>query len=203
MAGDNTGFDGDSFHGKRLDGLYMGRVVDRDDPDGNARIRVEIPGIIDGQSAWATPKGGGSPFAGFVRVPPLEADVYVQFLNGDQERPVYEPADWGVREGVRELFPEFEDPDVIVAGFGPFRLVIDLRENAETDQVPSLTLKMVAALGNDTETDTAWIRMSENSIQVRADSAVQVTSGGLTDLDSDGDIQVRRRKVMPASRPIS
>lgn len=199
----NTGFDGDSFRGKKLDGLFMGRVVDRDDPAGNARIRVEIPGVIDGQSAWATPKGGGSPLAGIVRVPPLEADVYVQFVNGDEDRPVYEPADWGVRGGVRELFPEFEDPDVIVAGFGPFRLVVDLREDSDAGIVPSLVLKTVVTLGDGSETDTAWIRMSENSIQVRADSAVQVTSGALTDIDSDGDIQVRRRKVMPASRPIS
>jgi len=197
----NTGFDGDGFRGERYFGLYMGRVVDRNDPDTRGRVRVEIPGMIDERSAWAVPKGGGSRKWGSVAVPPLDADVYVQFVNGDIERPVYEPADYGIRDGEPEVFPEHEDPDIIVAGFGPFRLVIDLRDDG-AEQTPSLVLKQVATLGDGSETDTAWVRLGENSIQVRGDAAVQVTSGGLTDLDSDGDIQVRRRKVMPASRPI-
>jgi len=201
MSG-NTGFEGDEFRGPRYEGLYMGRVVDRADPDHRGRVRVEIPGMIDGRSAWAVPRGGGSPLWGIVAVPPLEADVLIQFINGDIERPVYEPADYGVRDGEPEVFPEHEDPDVIVAGFGPFRLVIDLREDEAAELTPSLVIKQVAKLGDGSETDTAWVRLGENSIQVRGDAAVQVTSGGLTDLDSDGDIQVRRRKVMPASRPI-
>ena len=196
----NTGFDGDDFSGHQYLGLYMGKVVDRADPDGNGRVRVQIPGIIEERSAWAKPRGMGAALWGFVAVPPLDADVYVQFINGDIDRPVYEPADAGVRDGEREMFPEHEDPDIVVAGFGPFRLVVDLRDT--DDVTPSLVIKQVATLGDGSETDTAWIRFGENSIQVRGDAAVQVTSGGLTDLDSDGDIQVRRRKVMPASRPI-
>lgn len=198
----NTGFDGDDFGGVRHLGLYMGKVVDRSDPDGNGRVRVQILGLIDERSAWAIPKGGGSPLRGIVAVPPIDADVYVQFINGDIEHPVYEPADFGVRDDVREMFPEHEDPDVIVAGFGPFRVVIDLREDEDAGLVPTLTLKQVATLSNGLETDTAWIQISENSIQVRGDAAVQVTSGAMTDIDSDGDIQIKRRKVMPASRPI-
>lgn len=196
----NTGFDGDDFGGTRYFGLYMGRVVDRNDPDGDARIRVQIPGMIDERSAWARPKGGGSRRWGFVAVPPLDSDVYVQFVNGDIERPVYEPADYGTKAGDKEIFPEHQDPDIIVGGFGPFRVVVDLRN--EGDLTPSLMIKQVAELPSGEETDTAWVRLGENSVQVRGDAAVQVTSGGLTDLDSDGDIQVRRRKVMPASRPI-
>ncbi|MEN6368464.1 MAG: phage baseplate assembly protein V [Thermotogota bacterium] len=198
---ENTGFKGDEHRGKRLDGLYMGRVVDRTDPDGNGRIRVEIPGVIDGKSAWATPRGGGSPLWGFIAVPPLEADVYVQFINGDESRPVYEPADWGVRGSVREIFPEFEDPDVIVGGFGPFRIVIDLRDS-ETVK-PSLRVKQVAKTKDGEETDTAWFVLSENSAGVHGDAAAQVSSGALTDIASDGDVQVKGRKVMPAGRPIS
>ncbi len=198
----NTGFDGDDFKGISYDGLYMGKVVDRSDPDLNGRIRVQIPGLIDDRSAWAIPRGGGSPLWGVVAVPPIDADVYIQFINGNIERPVYEPADFGVRDGDREIFPEHEDPDVVVAGFGPFRVVVDLRDDADAELVPSLVLKQVATLSDGSEVDTAWVRLSENSIQVRGDAAVQVTSGAMTDIDSDGDIQIKRRKVMPASRPI-
>jgi len=198
----NSGFEGDDFQGDPHYGLYMGTVIDREDPDGDGRVRVQIPGLIDEKSAWAKPKGGGSALWGFVRVPPKGADVYVQFINGDLERPVYEPADYGTKDGEREMFPEHESPDVIVGGYGPFRIVIDLRENEETGLKPSLLVKQVATLKDGSETDTAWFRLSENSAQMHGDSAAQIESGALTDIDSDGDVQIRHRKVMPASRPI-
>ncbi len=201
--GDNTGFEGDGFRGERLLGLYMGRVVDRDDPDGDGRVRVEIPGVIDGKSAWAKPRGGGSALWGFIAVPPLDADVYVQFVNGDQNVPRYEPADWGERDGVRELFPEFDSPDVIVGGYGPFRFVIDLREDKEAGITPSLMVKQVVKLPDGSETDTAWFTLGENSAGMHGDSAAQVSSGAITDISSEGDVQVKERKVMPAQRPIS
>jgi len=202
MVADNTGFEGDGFGGKRYYGLYMGEVVERGDGDLRGRVRVNIPGLLDGTSAWAVPRGGGSSQWGFVAVPPIGADVYVQFINGDINRPRYEPADYGIRDGKPEMFPEHDDPDVIVGGFGPFRVVIDLRSDEETGVAPSLVIKQVATLSNGSETDTAWVRLSENSVQAYGDSAAQVTSGALTDIDSEGDIQVKGRKIMPQTRPI-
>ena len=182
----------------------MGSVVDRDDPNLDGRVRVQIPGLIDDRSAWARPRGGGSLLWGFIAVPPIGADVYVQFINGDLDQPRYEPADYGTRgNGVdREMFPEHEHPDVIVGGFGPFRVVIDLREDEATGTKPSLRLKQIAVV-DGIEEDIAWVQLGENSIQVYADSAVQVKGGSMTDIDSDGDVQIKRRKVMPSSKPLS
>lgn len=203
--GGGTGFAGDDFGGRRYDGLYVGRVVKRDDPDMDGRVRIQIPGVLDEPSAWAKPMGGGSPLWGHVAVPPLGADVYVQFINGRLEQPVYQPADYGVRgpKKIKEIFPEYEDPDVIVAGYGPFRIVIDLRNKPEIDLLPSLRIKMVHTSAEGAETDTAWVQLSENSVQVYSDSALQIKSGALLDLDSEGDVQLKRRKVMPTSKPIS
>lgn len=203
MSQKNTGFDGDDFGGQKYYGLYEGKVVDRDDPDGDGRVRVQIPGLIDERSAWARPKGGGSKHWGFVRVPPLDADVLVQFVNGDIDRPVYEPYDYGTKNGEREMFPEHEDPDVIVGGFGPFRVVVDLREDEAAGLVPSLTIKQVAINTKGQETDSAWVQITENSVQVYGDSAVEVGSGAITNIDSGGDVQVKGRKLMPTSRPVA
>jgi len=202
--GGGTGFEGDEHGGMKYHGLYMGKVVDRSDPDGNGRVRVQIPGLIDDRSAWAKPKGMGFTFWGMVKVPPLDADVYVQFLNGELDQPVYEPADAGTRgeNGEREMFKEFEDPDIIVAGFGPFRLVIDLRDDEEAGLVPTCRLKQIVTIGGE-EQDVAWFQLGDNSAQVYADSAVQCRAGAMLDLDSDGDVQVKRRKVMPSAKPIS
>ena len=172
--GGGTGFDGDEYGGRRYFGLYMGSVVDRNDPQGDGRVRVKIPGIIDDRSAWARPRGGGYTNWGIVKVPPPEADVYVQFINGDLDQPTYEPADMGNRgkDGSREMFKEFEDPDIVVAGFGPFRLVVDMRSDEASGLVPTCRLKQIATV-NGEEQDVAWIEFGENSIQVYADSAVQ------------------------------
>ncbi len=202
MSPQNTGFEGDDFEGHRYDGLYEGYVVDRDDPDGDGRVRVCVPGIIDERSAWARPRGGGSKFWGFVAVPPKDADVLVQFINGDIDRPTYEPFDFGTKGGVREMFPEHEHPDVIVAGFGPFRIVIDLREDAEQGIAPTFTVKQVATKTDESETDTAWFQLSENSAWVHGESAAAVDSGAITSVDSAGDVQIKRRKVMPGTKVI-
>jgi len=194
-----TGFDGDNFDGQRYFGVYEGYVVDRDDPQQDGRVRVRIPGMIDDRSAWARPRGGGSKRWGKVAVPPDEADVLVQFINGDIDRPIYEPFDFGHPDGDREMFPEHDDPDVIVMGFGPFRLVVDLRD----DVSPSAMLKQVHQLSDGSETDTAWIQLINNSIQVHADSAVEVDGASLVNIKSAGDIQIKNRKVLPNVRPIS
>lgn len=194
-----TGFEGDGFDGMLYHGIYEGKVVDRDDPDLDGRVRVQIPGLIDERSAWARPKGGGSSKWGMVGVPPLDTDVLVQFVNGNIDKPVYEPFDFGVPGGVREMFPEHTHPDVIVAGFGPFRMVIDLQDGAP----PTLMIKQVAETSNGEETDTAWFQLSENSVQVHGDSAAELHSGGIASVDSEGDVQIKTRKVIPTSRPIA
>ena len=126
-----SSFGEDGFDEHKLVGLYAGIIIDRDDPEGLARVRVQIPGIVD-ESAWCLPKGSGAAQWGHNAVPPLGADVYIQFVNGNIDRTVYEPGWPGKPAEGAETFPEFEDPDVAVFGIGPFRLVIDNRENQET-----------------------------------------------------------------------
>lgn len=70
----------------RLDGLHVGEVVDREDPEGLGRVRVRIPGLVEPASAWAWPLGtlgGGSDRRGFFCVPEKGAEVGVLFHQGD------------------------------------------------------------------------------------------------------------------------
>lgn len=203
--GKNTGFEGDSFGGEKIYELCQGTVIDRDDPDGDGRVRVNIPGKME-KSPWASAKGGGYTKWGKNVVPPLNADVYVQFVNGDPERPVYEPADHGFRapEGdpggapVPERFPEFEDPDVAVWGIGPFRMVIDSREDQK-----SATFKFVKELSDGSETDVAWIffNYEDNSIEIHADSAIGI-NGTIFDV-STAAVTLNGRKVTMNGKPIN
>jgi len=117
----------------KLFGLYTGTVVkiENDPNDPNAeelpyigRIKFVIPGLIEPESVWALPFGaGGSAQEGRNYVPPVGADVYCMFVNGDPDQPVWAPG-W---HGDGEQFPEYTDPRIKVFGFGPFRVVLDNR----------------------------------------------------------------------------
>lgn len=199
---DSSGFYGDGFGGERVFALSLGTVIDRNDPEGDGRVRVRIPGIME-QSNWAKPKGGGYAQWGSNDVPPLGADVYIQFLNGNPEMPIYELADHGMREistqeGPKpERFPEFENPDVHVWGRGPFRLVIDNQEGQR-----QALLKVVKMVGSEEE-DVAYILFNyeDNSIEIHADSAVGV-SGTILDVDC-ATVQMNGRKLVPNGKPIN
>lgn len=193
----NSGFEGDNFHQDELiPYTHLGKVVDRDDPDNLCRVRVKIPGVME-RSAWARPRGGGSKNAGSASVPPLGADVYVDFIGGNPEMPVWERADYGIVDGESEVFQEHTHPDIHVFGFGMFRLVIDNREGV-TRFARAKLVKEVAGV----EEDIAWIEVNEdNSIQVFAESAVGISSNAIIDVDAPA-VQVKGRKVMNVSRPI-
>ena len=176
-----------------LIGLYAGMVLDNNDPEHLARVRVTIPGVMD-DSPWALPRGAGSAQWGGNDVPPNGADVYVMFVNGNAERPVYEPA-WHMPG---EQFPEHSSPDVHVWGRGPFRLVL---EDSNVQHV--MRLKAVLTIGNNEE-DVAWLEFNADtqSIQLYADCAVGVEAGAIVNIDAPS-VQVRGRKVMPTPKPIN
>src|ERR1700712_1760831 len=86
--------------------IEHGKVIDNVDPQGLYRVRIKIHGIVE-KSQWAWPvgtMGGGSKGRGAWVVPDIGADVVVQFLGGDVERPVYQTAWWGkLKDGTEEL----------------------------------------------------------------------------------------------------
>ncbi len=195
----NTGFKGDDFDGGKLLGFYSGTVVRRDHPEHRAFVKVRIPGLIETESAWARPFGGGAPQWGSNDVPPLGCDVDVVFINGDPDRPKYFPAEHGFVDGKSEAFPEHEDPDVHVFGRGPFRLVIDNRENQKLAR-----FKIVRVVQGEEE-DIAWLDFNyeDNSVELYATSALGLHAGAILDIDCEGDIQIKGRKVMPSGKAIN
>lgn len=192
---DQTGFDGDGFDGHLVHGVWAGIVVDRDDPDRRGRIRVRVPGIIETESTWALPRAGGSAKRGRVDVPVVGADVFIQFLGGRIDQPIWEPGP----HGIDEIFPEHEDPDISVFGIGPFRLVIDNRTS-----VQQATFKIVKTVG-DSEEDICSLLFDAlgNGVKLYATTAIQLSSEGLIDIDCAGDVQIHGRKILKTDRAVS
>ena len=80
----------------RFYGKHRGVVKDNSDPDGRARLQVEVPevrgaGVLD----WALP---AAPFAGdgvgFFAMPPVGANVWVEYEAGNLRYPIWSGCFW-------------------------------------------------------------------------------------------------------------
>lgn len=81
-------------------GKYRGTVVNNIDPMQQGRVQVSLPLVLgDGNLAWAMPC---VPYAGnnvgLFAVPPVGANVWVEFEGGDLDRPILAGCFWGVGE---------------------------------------------------------------------------------------------------------
>lgn len=191
---------------EKLFGIYSGVIVKRDDPMFLSRVKVSVPGIIepdgDNDGPWAFPRGGGSPQYGKNSVPPNGGDVLVQFVNGDINKPLWEPAWHGIPivdgQQKSEAFPEHDSPDVHVFGVGPFRVIVDDRDGQR-----SATLKIVKEVSGEERTVASLdFNYEDNSAILSCASALGLQSGAIIDIDAP-TIQVLGRKITPSSKPIN
>ena len=79
---------------KKAYGVYDGYVTAIDDPSDRCRIKAGVPELLgpDGETFWALPRGvGNSATIGINLYPPALGDhVFVSFVAGDLENPIYE-----------------------------------------------------------------------------------------------------------------
>lgn len=81
-------------------GKYRGKVENNIDPMMLGKIQVSVPAVLgDGSLSWAMPC---VPFAGsgvgFFMIPPVGANVWVEFEGGDIDYPIWSGCFWGVGE---------------------------------------------------------------------------------------------------------
>lgn len=81
-------------------GKYRGQVANNVDPMLLGRVQVSVPAVLgEGSLSWAMPC---APYAGsqvgFFAVPPVGANVWVEFEGGDTDYPIWVGCFWGVGE---------------------------------------------------------------------------------------------------------
>jgi cytoskeletal protein CcmA (bactofilin family) len=95
-------------------GKYRGTVIDNVDPMVSARLLCDVPSLPGGVLNWATPC---VPYAaleeGFLSVPPVGANVWIEFEGGNLDHPIWTGCFWEAEEipEMPELSPE--EPDAI------------------------------------------------------------------------------------------
>lgn len=85
---------------KRFYGKYRGKVSDVKDPLALGRICAKVPAIFgDKDTGWALPS---APYAGdgvgMFFVPPEDANVWIEFEEGDPDHPIWTGCFWGIGE---------------------------------------------------------------------------------------------------------
>lgn len=91
-------------------GMYRGVVCDVDDPERRGRIKVQCPAVLGNYlSAWCEPCiPYATDYAGDYYVPPVGEGIWVQFENGDVDKPIWNGG-W-YREDSSPL-PQSADPE--------------------------------------------------------------------------------------------
>jgi Type VI secretion system/phage-baseplate injector OB domain len=81
-------------------GKYRGKVANNIDPMQLGRLQVTAPAVLgEGRMSWAmpcTPYAGSS--VGFFAIPPVGANVWVEFEGGDPDYPIWSGCFWGTGE---------------------------------------------------------------------------------------------------------
>ena len=147
-------------------GKYRGKVVDNNDPLKRGRIMPNVPAIMDGQLTWAEPcVPYAGPKLGWFAVPPVGANVWVEFEGGDPNRPIWSGCFWGTTEA------EAPPPDAI-EGNADDRKVVQTDKIALIfdDKLQKLTIKVVTD-----DAGTMKIEIDKSGIVLSADDKVTVT----------------------------
>jgi hypothetical protein len=84
-----------TFYGK-----YRGKVANNVDPMQLGRLQVSVPAVLGaGRLSWAMPCAPyAGPGVGFFTIPPVGANIWVEFEGGDTDYPIYSGCFWGVGE---------------------------------------------------------------------------------------------------------
>lgn len=92
---------------RRFYGKYRGFVVDRDDPEQLGRLKVRVPSVLGPEvvTGWAVPcvPYGGALNQGFFFIPEVDAQVWIEFEEGDLEFPVWVGTVWSKPNGDSEV----------------------------------------------------------------------------------------------------
>ncbi len=84
----------------RFFGKYRGKVENNVDPMFLGRVQVSVPAVLGaGRMSWALPCAPyAGPQLGLFTVPPVGANVWVEFEAGDPDYPIWAGCFWGAGE---------------------------------------------------------------------------------------------------------
>jgi uncharacterized protein involved in type VI secretion and phage assembly len=156
-------------------GKYQGVVTDNRDPMCLGRIKAKVPDVYgDDESGWALPC---APFSGFCALPKVNAGVWIEFIGGDPDYPVWSGCWWGSQADMSTAVLPAPEQKVVLETEGGNRITLD-----DTPGTGGITLETssgqkikLTATGIEIDNGSgATIKLSGPSVQIN-DQALEVT----------------------------
>ncbi|NQZ12324.1 MAG: hypothetical protein HRT35_34660 [Algicola sp.] len=199
----NVGHNQGKFHGK-----FRALVVENIDPEFLGRILVDVPAIPAGITNWAMPCVPYAGFqVGFYAIPPIGANVWIEFEGGDPSYPIWVGCFWAKGEVPLEATAEtkvfktelntliLDDlPEVGGVTLTSIPPAVDdiclMTFNAEgiTITVPESVFNMTPVTVTTTTTDI--VMTAEAAIEMEATADISATAGGAIELSATGDVTI-------------
>ncbi|UCC61658.1 MAG: baseplate assembly protein [Anaerolineae bacterium] len=158
-------------------GKYRGKVVNNNDPLMLGRIIGLVPAISEKPLTWATPcvpyAGAG---VGFFAVPPIDANVWIEFEGGDPGKPIWTGCFWGKDEVPAEpavpTTKVFKTDRITVSVDD---LASELKLEVETDA--GLRTVVMGPDGIKLSSDAVTVTIAQEAIELKnAEASVSVAS---------------------------
>jgi hypothetical protein len=166
-------------------GKYRGKVENNIDPMQLGRIQVSVPAVLgEGTLSWAMPcvpyAGSG---VGLFVVPPMGANVWVEFEGGDPDYPIWSGCFWGIGEvpampAIAEIKVFKTDSITLTLSDLPGAGGLTLEVNPPAVAVP---IKIVCdSSGIEISTTPASIKMTPTEIEIsHSPATVKVSPASL------------------------
>lgn len=135
-------------------GKYRGVVLQNVDPMGIGRIQVQVIGVFTIASNWAMPSFPvAGPQTGQVAIPPIGAGVWVEFEQGDPDRPIWTGCYYSTRAEVPSTVQLVTPPIPAMTMQTPLQNVIQLSDAPPTPATGGIVLRSASGASivvNDT-----------------------------------------------------
>jgi hypothetical protein len=181
----------------RYFGIYVGSVVDTDDPLKLNRVKVQVPGLLKPASRWCRPLGAMFGVKNGVSwTPEKDSNVVVLFNQGDVDHPYYIAGSWGAPGGQSDV-PEQTagNPDKLCVRWRDFHVTIDGTPGSEKVTIEDLQsttkLEIERSSGNFTREvsgdEQATIAKNLTETVVTGNETHAVAAGGRTTAVAQND----------------
>jgi hypothetical protein len=181
-------------------GKYRGKVVENVDPLVLGRIMVEVPAVPAVSETWAMPcVPYAGPQVGFYAIPPITANVWVEFEGGDPNFPIWVGCFWSEGEVPLEAIPELKvfktEFNTLIFNDTPEAGGMTL--SSTPDCVDDPCTMMFDSEGILIEIPTSSMLMTTESVSITtgditltAEAAIEMTAGADISQEATGAIEV-------------
>lgn len=191
-------------------GKYRGTVANNVDPMLMGRVQVSVPSVLgSGTLSWAMPcVPYAGPAVGWFAIPPVNANVWVEFEGGDPDFPIWAGCFWGLASDV-PVSPAVAEQKMLKTdgielsisdqpGAGGVTLKID------SPAVSTPISLVMDSNGVELKLDPSKVTVTVNGIEIsNSPSTLKLEAAGIEAGCSPSTLKIEQSGIEVASSPAS